>query len=105
LPSPCNGPSTSTLELESQAGSTTPNTPTTPPVPIANCGAVPFAPTVTAAASGTTDSSSTITVSLNNPQRMGAKEVNASTVKSANVTLPTCTGLNPATAPGLKFCP
>ena len=105
LPSPCNGPSTSTLELESQAGSTTPNTPTTPPVPIANCAAVPFAPSVTAAASGATDSSSTITVSLNNPQHLGAKEINASTVKNANVTLPAGTGLNPATAPGLKFCP
>jgi hypothetical protein len=105
LPSPCNGPSTSTLELENQAGSTTPNTPTTPPVPIANCGAVPFAPSVTAAASGTTDSSSTVTVSLNNPQHLGAKELNSSTVKNANVTLPVGTGLNPATAPGLKFCP
>jgi hypothetical protein len=105
LPSPCNGPSTSTLELENQVGSTTPNTPTTPPVPIANCAAVPFAPSVTSAASGPTDSSSTITVSLNNPQHLGAKEINSSTVKSANVALPVGTGLNPATAPGLKFCP
>ncbi|MBS1892707.1 MAG: hypothetical protein JST59_15535, partial [Actinobacteria bacterium] len=105
LPSPCNGPSTSTLELESQAGATTPNTPTTPPVPIVGCSAVPFAPSVTAAASGATDSSSTITVSLSNPQHLGAKELNSSTVKSANVTLPAGTGLNPATAPGLKFCP
>jgi hypothetical protein len=105
LPSPCNGPSTSMLELESQSGSTTPNTPTTPPVPIANCGAVPFAPSVTAAASGPTDSSSTVSVSLNVPQHLGANEINTSTVKSANVTLPAGTGLNPATAPGLKFCP
>ncbi|MBS1843947.1 MAG: hypothetical protein JST53_05945 [Actinobacteria bacterium] len=110
LPSPCNGPTTSTLELENQSGATTPNTPTTPalpfrPVPIIGCSAVPFAPSVTAAASGTTDSSSTITVSLNNPQHLGAKELNSSTVKSANVTLPVGTGLNPATAPGLKFCP
>ncbi len=105
LPSPCNGNSTSLLEVESQAGSTAGPQPTTPPVPIANCGAVPFAPSVTAAASGPTDSSSTITVSLNNPQRMGAKEINASTVKNAKVTLPAGTGLNPATAPGLKFCP
>jgi hypothetical protein len=105
LPSPCNGNSTSILEVESQAGGTAGPTPTTPPVPIANCGAVPFAPNVTAAASGTTDSSSTVSVSLNISQHLGAKEINTSTVKNANVTLPAGTGLNPATAPGLKFCP
>jgi hypothetical protein len=110
LPSPCNGPTTSTLELESQAGAKTPNTPTTPalpyrPVPIVGCANVPFAPSVNAAASGTTDSSSTISVSLNIPQHLNASEINTSTVKSANVTLPAGAGLNPATAPGLKFCP
>jgi hypothetical protein len=105
LPSPCNGDSTTFIELESQAGATTPNTPTTPPVPIANCGAVPFAPSVTAVAGGPTDSSSTINVSLNIPQHLGASEINTSTVRNANVTLPVGAGLNPATAPGLKFCP
>jgi len=105
LPSPCNGNSTSILEVESQAGSTAGPLPTTPPVPIAGCGAVPFAPSVTATASGPTDSSSTVTVSLNIPQHLNAAEINTSTVKSANVTLPVGAGLNPATAPGLKFCP
>jgi hypothetical protein len=105
LPSPCNGDSTSFLELESGTGERTPNTPATPPVPIANCGAVPFAPTVTASASGPTDSSAPVTVSLNIPQHGGAEELNSSTVQNANVTLPVGTGLNPATATGLKFCP
>jgi hypothetical protein len=110
LPSPCNGPTTSTLEVESQEGATTPVTPTTPalpyrPVPIVGCASAPFAPSVTAAASGPTDSSSIVSVSLNIPQHLGAKEINTSTVKNANVTLPAGTGLNPATAPGLKFCP
>ncbi|MBS1887289.1 MAG: hypothetical protein JSU06_08880 [Actinobacteria bacterium] len=105
LPSPCNGNTTSILELESQGGATAGPQPTTPPVPIVGCGAVPFAPSVAAAASGPTDSSSTVSVSLNVPQHAGAKEINTSTVKSANVTLPAGTGLNPATAPGLKFCP
>jgi hypothetical protein len=105
LPSPCNGDSTSYLELESGAGERTPNTPATPPVPIGNCGAVPFAPTVTASASGPTDSSAPVTVSLNIPQHGGAGDINSSTVQTANVTLPVGTGLNPATATGLKFCP
>jgi hypothetical protein len=105
LPSGCNADSSSFLELESQAGSKTPNTKTTPPVPVANCGAVPFAPNVAASASGTTDSSSTVNVALNIPQHLNSTEINTSTVKSANVTLPAGVGLNPATAPGLKFCP
>lgn len=104
LPSPCNGASTSVLELESQAGATAGPQPTTPPVPIANCAAVPFKPTVTASAAGPTDSSVPVSVSLNVPQHPGAEEINTSTVKTANVTLPAGTGLNPATAPGLKFC-
>jgi hypothetical protein len=105
LPSACNAESSSFLELESQAGATTPNTKTTPPVPVANCGAVPFAPTVAASASGPTDSSSTINVALGVPQHLNGEEIASSTVKSANVTLPAGVGLNPATAPGLKFCP
>jgi hypothetical protein len=104
LPSPCNGPSSSKLELESQAGATAGPQVTTPPVPIAGCAAVPFAPSVTAAASGSTDSSSTVSVSLNVPQHQAAAEINSSTVKNANVTLPVGTGLNPATATGLEFC-
>jgi hypothetical protein len=105
LPSPCNANSTSILELESQAGAKAGPQPTTPPVPIANCAAVPFSPIVTATASGPTDSSVPVSVSLNVPQHAGAAELNSSTVKSANVTLPVGTGLNPATATGLKFCP
>ncbi len=105
LPSPCNGPSTSLLELESQKGATAGPLPTTPPVPIAGCAAVPFGPQVAASATGPTDSSSTVAVALEIPQHPGALEINASTVKSANVTLPAGTGLNPATAPGVHFCP
>jgi hypothetical protein len=103
LPSECNGPSTSTLGVESYEGQTESGLKATPPVPIAGCASVPFAPSVTATASGTTDTSSTVSVSLNVPQH-AAPGINSSTVKNANVTLPAGTGLNPATAPGLKFC-
>jgi hypothetical protein len=105
LPSPCNGDSTTYLTLESGAGEVTPNTPATPPVPISGCTAVPFKPAVNAVANGPTDSSAPVAVTLDIPQHPGAGEINSSTVKSANVTLPAYTGLNPATAPGLKFCP
>jgi hypothetical protein len=105
LPSPCNGASSSTLELESQAGAKAGPQLATPPVPISGCASAPFKPSVTASAAGPTDSSAPVTVSLNVPQHGGASEINSSTVKTANVTLPVGTGLNPATAPGLKFCP
>jgi hypothetical protein len=109
LPSPCNGPTTTTLRVDSyeEPGAfheykTTPALPNQN-VPIVGCATVPFHPTVTAAASGPTDSSAPVSVSLNVPQ--GSQPQNSSTVKTANVTLPAGTGLNPATAPGLKFCP
>jgi hypothetical protein len=105
LPSACNSLSSSTLNVEPYEGASVTNLVTTPPAPVANCGAVPFKPTVTAAASGATDSSVPVSVSLNIPQQPGAGQINTSTVKTANVTLPAYTGLNPATAPGLKFCP
>ncbi len=106
LPSPCNGDSTTFLQLESgETHEVTPNTPTTPPVPISGCSSVPFQPSVAASANGPTDSSVPVSVSLNIPQHPGGGELNSSTVQTANVTLPAYTGLNPATAPGLKFCP
>jgi hypothetical protein len=108
LPSPCNGPSSSTLNVEPYEGSSIQNLVTTPPAPIANCGAVPFQPAVHATVSppnAPTDSSVPVSVTLDIPQHAGGSEINSSTVLSANVTLPVGTGLNPATAPGLKFCP
>jgi hypothetical protein len=105
MASPCNGPITSTLKVESYEGAVDGPMQTTPPAPINGCAAVPFKPAVVATASGATDSSSTVAVTLDVPQHSGATELNSSTVKTANVTLPAYTGLNPATAPGLKFCP
>jgi hypothetical protein len=109
LPSPCNAPTTTTLRVDSyenpgvfQEYKTTPALPNQA-VPIVGCSSVPFHPGVTATASGATDSSSTVAVTLDIPQ--GSQPQANSTVKTANVTLPAYTGLNPATAPGLKFCP
>jgi hypothetical protein len=77
LPSPCNGASSSKLELEADSGAKAGPQSTTPPVPIANCAAVPFKPTVTASASGPTDSSTPVTVALNIPQHLRTNEVNS----------------------------
>ncbi len=105
LPSPCNGNSTSLLEVEGSGGARSGPIPATPPVPISGCQSVPFQPAVNAVAGGPTDSSAPVAVTLDIPQHAGGGELNSSTVKTANVTLPAYTGLNPATAPGLKFCP
>jgi hypothetical protein len=104
LPSPCNGPTTTRLKVDSYEGQTIGPIPTTPPANISGCQSVPFSPTVGASANGApTDSPANVSVSLNVPQNL--KPVNSSTVKAARVTLPQGTGLNPATAPGLEFCP
>jgi hypothetical protein len=103
LPSPCNGPTTTDLVVESYEAQTVGPLLATPPPPINECASVPFHPAVTASAVGPTDSSVPVSVSLSIPQ--GTQPQNSSTVRTANVTLPAYTGLNPATAPGLKFCP
>ncbi|MGE0504978.1 MAG: hypothetical protein AB7P38_06205 [Solirubrobacterales bacterium] len=104
LPSPCNGPTTTTLRVESHEGQNVGPLPTTPPAPIDGCQAVPFNPVVAASANGApTDSSADISLALEVPQKL--QPINSSTVKSAQVTLQRGAGLNPATAPGLEFCP
>jgi len=104
LPSPCNGPTTTTLKVDSYEGQSIGPLPTTPPAPIGGCQAVPFNPNVGATVNGApADSSATVTVALNVPQKL--QPINTSTVKAARVTLPRGAGLNPATAPGLAFCP
>ncbi len=104
LPSPCNGPTTTTLKVDSYEGQSIGPLPTTPPAAVNGCQAVPFSPTVAASANGApTDSPANISVALQIPQKL--QPVNSSTVKAARVTLPRGAGLNPATAPGLQFCP
>lgn len=104
LPSPCNGPTTTTLKVESYEGQAVGPLPTTPPANVSGCQSVPFNPTVAASANGApTDSPANVSVALEVPQKL--QPVNSSTVKAARVTLPRGAGLNPATAPGLAFCP
>jgi hypothetical protein len=104
LGSQCNGPETTTLGVESYEGQQINGLKTTPPAPIAGCASVPFSPTVTASVNGApADSPANVSASLNIPQKL--QPINSSTVNKASVTLPRGVGLNPATAPGLEFCP
>jgi hypothetical protein len=104
LGSQCNGPSTTNLKVESYEGQSIGPIPTKPPANISGCQSVPFSPTVGASVSGApVDSPANVSVSLNVPQKL--QPINSSTVKAARVTLPRGAGLNPATAPGLEFCP
>jgi hypothetical protein len=100
--SQCNGPSTTTLKVESYEGQTQ-TLATKPPANIDQCQTVPFKPGIVASAGGAaTDSPAPVAVSLTVPQRLQPQ--NSSTVKTANVALPRGLGLNPAAADGLGFC-
>ena len=110
LPSPCNGDTTTGLQLTSTEGQTDSRatTPAGPgnPVPIDGCEKVPFAPSVAGAAGAVTDSPAPVTVTLRVPQSSpeNPMPVNSSTVKQAAVSLPLGAGLNPAAANGLLAC-
>ncbi len=106
-PSPCNGPTTTSLKVDSyQNPGTFLQYLTTPPANIEGCASVPFAPTVTASVNGApTDSPANVSATLNIPQHPGATELSSSTVNKVSATLPRGVGLNAATAPGLEFCP
>jgi hypothetical protein len=104
-PSPCNGPTSTGLKVDSyESPGSFLSYLTTPPAKVIGCAAVPFKPTVTASVNGApADSPATVSASLNVPQKL--QPINSSTVNKASVTLPRGVGLNPATAPGLEFCP
>jgi hypothetical protein len=104
LGSQCNGPSTTTLKVDSYENPGAFQTYTTkPPANIDGCQAVPFAPTIaTVSESPTTDSPSGLTTDIQVPQRL--QPVNSSTLRTANVSLPRGLGLNPSSAPDLHFC-
>jgi hypothetical protein len=104
LGSQCNGPSTTTLKVDSYENPGAFQTyATKPPADIDGCQAVPFSPSVSSASeSPTTDSPSGVTVDLKVPQ--GLQPINSSTLRTANVSLPRGLGLNPSSAPNLHFC-
>ncbi|MFN8216508.1 MAG: hypothetical protein U0R71_07910 [Solirubrobacterales bacterium] len=110
MPSPCNGDTTTGLQLTSTEGKTDSAT-TTPagpghPVPIVGCEKVPFNPSISAGAGAVTDSPAAVTANLSVPQSTPdhPMPINSSTVKQASVSLPLGAGLNPSAAEGLLAC-
>ncbi|HEX3239113.1 MAG TPA: hypothetical protein VHR18_03125 [Solirubrobacterales bacterium] len=102
VPSPCNGPTTTTLRLTSTGGATD-SAPTTPPAAIDGCADVPFEPGVaTAPGTDLVDSPAPVTATVTVPQ--GQQPLNSSTLRTANVSLPIGLGLNPAAAESLESC-
>jgi hypothetical protein len=104
LGSQCNGPSTTTLKVDSHENPGAFLTyATKPPADIDGCQAVPFSPTIsTVSESPTTDSPSGLTADIQVPQKL--QPLNSSTLRTANVSLPRGLGLNPSSAPDLHFC-
>lgn len=109
LPSPCNGPTTTTLQVDSYENpgnflsySTTPAGPGNIQA-IDGCADVPFEPAVsTAPGTGLVDSPAAVSATVTVPQ--GQQPLNSSTLRTAHVSLPLGLGLNPSVAEGLKAC-
>jgi hypothetical protein len=104
LGSQCNGPSTTTLKVDSYENPGQFQTyATKPPADIRECQTVPFQPSIaTASEFPTTDSPSGLTADLKVPQ--GQQPQNSSTLRTASISLPRGLGLNPSSAPDLHFC-
>ena len=110
VPSPCNGDTTTGLQLTSTQGqtdaqNTTPAGPSRPKA-IDGCQKVPFNPSIAGTAGAVTDSPAPVSATLSVPQSSpgNAMAVNSSTLKQAAVSLPLGAGLNPAAAEPLVFC-
>jgi hypothetical protein len=104
LPSVCSSSTTSHLEVESYSGEIS-RTETHTPVGVANCGVVPFTPSVTVTPENSqSDAGDGATTVVQVPQQVGANDTNTSDIQNANVTLPEGLTLNPSAAHGLGAC-
>jgi hypothetical protein len=106
-PSSCSGigPQTTTTLKLSFANGAAAKAEYSPPIGIANCAAVPFAPgfelTQSSKASDATDA---LTTEFSLPHHRGGGEVDSSDAKTATVVLPEGITLNPSSVAGLEAC-
>ena len=104
LPSVCSNSTTSYLEVESYEGAIS-KTETHTPIGVEDCGAVPFAPTVTVVpATAQSDQPDGATTVVKAPQNEGSGDTNTADIQDAHVTLPEGLTLNPPAAQGLGVC-
>jgi hypothetical protein len=106
MPSTCNGPQKTELEVESYESQKETKSFTTP-VGASGCEKVPFKPTVkTEPAAGETksDAPDAVTVKVEVPQDTNPESIDSSMLRNAYVTLPEGMTLNPAVANGLQAC-
>ncbi|HSK49047.1 MAG TPA: hypothetical protein VK889_00985 [Solirubrobacterales bacterium] len=105
MPSVCAGGQTSILRVDShQNPGVFVSEPFTTAVGADGCEIVPFEPTVDVAVSGATDSPAPADVTVNIPYTPGPNQITNSHLRTARVTLPAGTGLNPSLARGLRAC-
>jgi len=105
LPSPCEGPQTTNLRVESQVGELKSYSSTTP-VGVTGCADIPFAPTVGISSdTRAAGAPAGVTIDVQVPQNPDGKDKpNASTLRDVAVTLPEGMAINPSAATGLEGC-
>ena len=104
-PTSCTGPVTTRLRANSWQNGVFEHRNSTTPVGADGCESVPFDPSVDVQSSATSsDTPTAISVDVNVPQPQNPTGVAESNLKTAEVTLPEGTTINPAAADGLAGC-
>ena len=104
-PTSCVGPVTTLLRANSWQNGAFERRNSTTPVGADGCNAVPFDPTVDVQSSeSSSDSPTAISVDVNIPQPQNPTGIAQANLKTAEVTLPEGTTINPSVAAGLDGC-
>ena len=104
-PTSCVGPVTTRLRANSWQNGAFEQRNSTTPVGADGCDAVPFDPTVDVQSSeSSSDSPTAISVDVNIPQPQNPTGIAQANLKTAEVTLPAGTTINPSVAAGLDGC-
>ncbi|HTA35910.1 MAG TPA: hypothetical protein VK761_04260 [Solirubrobacteraceae bacterium] len=105
MPSDCNAPVTSYLELETYPPVEKASLPTTPPVGVEECDKVPFTPAATVTPQNAHyDGADGAITDVHVAQFEKSNERNTGDIADAHVTLPEGLTLNPSAAQGLAAC-
>ena len=104
-PTSCTGPVTTVLRANSWQRGGFESLSSTTPVGADGCDVVPFNPSIDVqATSSSADSPTGLSVDVNVPQNQNPTGITVANLRSAEVTLPAGTTVNPAAADGLAGC-